>query len=182
MEIELKDLNPEGTLAMADAMAILYSSDFIDSPDRETPFYSQERFHERINNYVKLPGYQAIAAISGTELVGFIYGSTVRANGPWWKALVTPLPDDVTAEDGKRTLAIYDLLVARAWRGHGIASRLHANLLKGRKEERITLLSSEPQQPAYTIWLHWGYEIVAKAQPAPNGPVLDVFLRSLPRS
>ena len=165
---------------MADAMATLFSSDFIDPPERDTPFYSEERFHERINNYVKLPGYQAVIVQNGSELVGFVYGSNVRSNGPWWKALVTPLPDEVTAEDGQRTFAIYDLLVAKAWRGNGLASQLHTEILRDRTQKRVTLLSSEPQQPAYSIWLHWGYKIIANAQPAANGPVLDVFLRDLP--
>src|SRR6266536_2298568 len=161
-----------------DELAELYASDFVDPPLKGREFYSADRFRERLlGQYVKAPNFRIVVALASDEMAGFVYGCSLPEGSPWWDGLEEPLPKDVTRETGSRTFALLDLLVARSWRGQGIASELHRRVLEGRTEERVTLLSSPPQMPAYEMWKHWGYEKVGQLKPAPDANTLHAFLK-----
>jgi len=163
-----------------DELARLYAIDFVDPPLKGREFYSAERFRERVlDQYVKAPNFRIVIALASSAVVGFVYGCSLLEGSPWWNGLEEPLPKDMTRETGGRTFALLDLLVARSWRGQGIASELHRRVLEGRPEERVTLLSSPPQMPAYAMWKHWGYEKVGQLKPAPDANTLDAFLKPL---
>lgn len=171
-------------------LAALYAADFVDPPLAGGPFYTAARFAERLTGqYLPAAGFTAAIALDNTasRVVGFAYGCPLPADTPWWDGAIPPLPDDLTRETGGRTFAILDVLVARGLRRQGIAGQLHAALLKGRAEERVTLLSSPPQQPAYGMWQRWGYRQVGElgvqagggAAAGADSNMLHVFLRQL---
>jgi ribosomal protein S18 acetylase RimI-like enzyme len=178
--IELRVNNADDTRGLIDQLAALYVRDFVDPPLNEDEFYSEERFRERVlGDYVNGPEYKMVTAWSGDKLVAFIYGCNLFANTKWWTNSESPLPESYFKEDNRRTLAIFDLLVKREWRSKGIASLLHNKMLEDRRQERVTLLSSEEQQPAYSMWKKWGYQIIGHIRPEEDGPTLDVFMRQL---
>lgn len=173
---------PEDAHRYADQLADLFESDFFDPSIRKIylSVFTKERFRRKIvEEYAGLPGFRIITAWAGDELVGFAYGSSLPADSLWWKDVKETLSEEFVEEDGSRTFALFDFVVKNNLRSQGLGSRLHTRLLEGRKEKRVTLLSSEPQQPAYSIWQHWGYQKVGTSEPTKDGTILDVFVRQL---
>ena len=162
-----------------DEMAGLFESDFVPTHIRDASpeFYSRERFNRRMyDDYMLTPGFETVLIRKGTDLVGFVTAAHLTGTG-WWDPLVTGRGDLDMTEDGTRTLAIFDLLVAEDHRGKRLASLLHAGVLAGRDVERISLLSSAPQQPAFSMFQRWKYEIVGRVQFEKSGPQFDLFLK-----
>lgn len=166
--------------AVVDKLAELYVADFVSEEIRSKApdFYSADRFRDRMmNDYRHSPEFETVVVENLGTVCGFVTAANLIPNTRWWRVVTSGGPDD-TDETGARTLAIFDLMVAADHRGVGLASLLHAALLAGRAEERVTLLSSAPQQPAFAMWQHMGYEIVGRARPDDSGPELDLFLRA----
>jgi GNAT superfamily N-acetyltransferase len=178
---EIRVWGSDDVATIVDEMTNLYATDFVEPEiKKKTPdFYSEERFRSRVlEGYAVSPGFATVSAEVGGNLVGFVTAANIGPQGSWWKDATTSLDIDTT-EDGHRTVAIFDLVVRKDHRRRGVAFLLHKELLAPRTNERATLLSSEPQQPAYSIWLKWGYEVIGRSKPDPNGPELDIFLKSL---
>ena len=101
---------------------------------------------------------------------------------------LAPAPDErepagglFTEEDGKRTFAFSEIMVRQAWTGRGIAHALHDELLRGRDEQRATLLVEPDNPTAYRAYLRWGWRKVAQLRPAwPGAPLFDVLILPLP--
>lgn len=165
---------------MVDELAALYANDFVDPPLKGTFFYSDARFRARLlDNYAKRPGFIVTTARVDDELIGFADGCPLSATNYWWKNARETLPSEFITENGKRTFAIFDIVVKKEWRDRKVARALHAKLLENRPEERVTLLSTTDTQPGYSMWQHYGYKKVATAEPAKEGTILDVFVRNL---
>lgn len=161
-------------------MADLYWSDFIDPElrNKNPEFYSKERFFKRMVEYGRTPHFRCIVCWEGEQIVGFITAANLQEGTSWWNNVKTELSTEDLQENSERTTAIFDLLVATSHRGKGIASQLHEQLVSGATSERITLLSSPPQQPAHQMWLNKGYQIIGQVS-YNNGPLLDVFIRDV---
>ncbi|MFH9828067.1 GNAT family N-acetyltransferase [Streptomyces bobili] len=143
------------------------------------PFYSAERFGERLAAHRSQPGWEVVIAYDGSEPAGFAYGTPLGPSTRWWTAMTTPLPEGFTVETGKRTLALNEIVVRRAWRGTGLARRIHEELLAGREEERVTLLVNPKagDGKVQTLYERWGYEKVGEQQPFADSPVFASMMR-----
>jgi GNAT superfamily N-acetyltransferase len=162
-------------------LADLYERDFAPAALKAlTPeFYSRDRFIERMADYEGSPRFALVVATIDDEVIGFLTAANMIPGTAWWKDIDPEPSAEFIREDNARTVAIFDLMVTPDQRGHGYASLIHEAFLKERTEERVTLLSSEPQQPAYAMWLHWGYKIIGSKATGDSGPRLDVFIRDL---
>jgi hypothetical protein len=87
----------------------------------------------------------------------------------------TPVPDDLLEETGTRTFAISEIMVRKPWRRRGIATQLRNAILRGRGEDRATMLL-EPDNPAMRgAALKWGWRKLGELIPSwPNAPVRGV--------
>ncbi|WP_342216710.1 hypothetical protein [Nocardia asiatica] len=89
-----------------------------------------------------------------------------------------PSPVEFTAEDGKKTFALSELMVDEKHVGRGIAGVLYRGLLADRTERRVTWLVNPANENAYAIYRHWGARRVGTLLPswegAPNFDVLTV--------
>lgn len=143
------------------------------------PFYTAERFNERLTSHRSEPGWEAVIAYDGTEPAGFAYATPLSPNTRWWTTMTTQLPDDYTLETGKRTLALNEIVVRRPWRGTGLAHRIHEELLDGRDEERVTLLVNPKagDGKVQAVYERWGYEKIGEQQPFPDSPVFAAMMR-----
>ncbi|MFE7646832.1 GNAT family N-acetyltransferase [Streptomyces phaeoluteigriseus] len=143
------------------------------------PFYSAERFGERLAGHSSQPGWEVVIAYDGSVPAGFAYGTPLSPSTRWWTAMTTPLPDGYTAETGKRTLALNEIVVRRAWRGTGLARRIHEELLAGREEERVTLLVNPKagDGKVQSLYERWGYAKVGEQQPFADSPVFAAMMR-----
>lgn len=144
------------------------------------PFYSTERFIERVRGYVKAPGFALTAAYDDYHAVGLAFGYALPSNARWWDGLTTPTPGGFTDETGSRTFALNELMVSPEWQGKGIAHALHDELLAGRTEKRATLLVRENNNAAQTAYARWGWQKVGKLQPYPDSPHFDALVLPLP--
>src|SRR5512139_1994025 len=60
------------------------------------PFYSAERFAERVRGYMKAPGFEIVVAYIDEQPVGQAFGYALPATARWWEGLTTPVPDGFT--------------------------------------------------------------------------------------
>ncbi|MER6343244.1 GNAT family N-acetyltransferase [Streptomyces sp. NPDC001595] len=143
------------------------------------PFYSAERFDERLSGHSSVAGWEAVIAYDGNEAAGFAYATPLGPSTRWWTAMTTALPDGYTTETGKRTLAINEIVVRRPWRGTGLAQRIHEELLAGRGEERVTLLVNPKagDGKVQALYERWGYEKIGEQQPFADSPVFASMIR-----
>ena len=107
----------------------------------------------------------------------FVYVFTLPATTAWWRGLLTDVPAGFTDEDGRRTLAISEILVREPWRRQHVGRRLHDMFLSGRSEERATLLVEPDNRPAQAAYAAWGWCKVAQLRPGWAGaPLYDVLV------
>ncbi|MBG6092055.1 GNAT family N-acetyltransferase [Actinomadura viridis] len=144
------------------------------------PFYSSERFAERVRGYCAAPGFEIVLARIDDRPLGQAFGYALPPKARWWNGLTTPVPDGFTEETGARTFAFNELMVVPEWQGKGVAHALHDELLNGRAEERATLLVREDNTPARTAYVRWGWQKIGKLRPFPDAPHFDAMVIELP--
>ncbi|GAA2104761.1 GNAT family N-acetyltransferase [Actinomadura alba] len=144
------------------------------------PFYSSERFIERVRGYLKAPGFEIVIAHIEETPVGQAFGYALPATAGWWEGLTTPVPAGFTTETGDRTFAFNELMVVPQWQGKGVAHALHNELLRGRREERATLLVREDNASAQAAYARWGWQKIGKLRPYPDAPHFDAMVLPLP--
>ncbi|CAM3373995.1 GNAT family N-acetyltransferase [Kibdelosporangium persicum] len=180
-DIEYVHLGPDEALAHLDALSDVYLSVYSETPynwgDEQV-----ELFRQRFAGQVKDPGFDLVAArvTESDQIVGFIFGVTLRPTTPWWHNLITEVPPDLVDERPGRTFAVVELVVLSSWRRRGIARHLHDLLLAGRTEERATLTvlpAAAPAQHAYRVW-GW-HKVAQKRNPLPGSPIFDVMIKQL---
>jgi hypothetical protein len=148
----------------------------------ERPFYRPDRFDERLTAYSSRPGWEAVVGYHGEEPVGYVFAVPLGPNTGWWSAEQEPLPDGYVQEDGKRTLALNEVLVRRPWRGahgKGTTRSLHEELLSQRQEQRVTLLVNPALSDGRlkAVYESWGYEQIGSQQPFDDSPVFATMMR-----
>ncbi|MFE1957300.1 GNAT family N-acetyltransferase [Streptomyces sp. NPDC059479] len=144
------------------------------------PFFSVERFEERLDGHVSRPGWEAVVGYDNGRPIGYAYGSPLPERSRWWAGMLTPLPEQDTDETGgRRTLALFELMVRTPWRKTGSAHRIHEELLSGRPEERVTLLVEPTHPKVQKLYEQWGYENVGDQRPFPDAPLYATMVRRL---
>lgn len=164
-----------------DAFLPAYEEVYAEPPYREGPRDIAE-FIDTYQVHTRRPGFRLVLARDGEEVVGFTYGYFLASDTRWWKNLQDiRLPDTFTREDGRRTFAIIELAVRKAWRRHGIAAALHTRLLEGLDAERVTLtVRPEPEAaPAQSAYAAWGYRKTGVSHPGDEAPLYDCMVREL---
>ncbi|MFV5998893.1 GNAT family N-acetyltransferase [Streptomyces sp. NPDC056231] len=115
------------------------------------------------------------------DVVGFCFGTTLAPDTKWWGSMLTPLPAAWMAENGKRTVALNEIVVRKAWRGRSVAWQLHEVWLTHWAEERVTLLVNllNGDDAVQAVYEAWGYRKLGDQQPFADSPVFSVMLRSV---
>ncbi|MEU8943467.1 GNAT family N-acetyltransferase [Streptomyces goshikiensis] len=144
-----------------------------------TEFNSRDRFNERLTTYSSRPGWSAVMAYDDGDPVGFCFGVTLGPDTAWWSSMQSPLPAGFTDEDGKRTVALNEIVVRKPWRGSGVAWQLHEAWLAQRQEERVTLLVNPAagDGAVQAVYEAWGYTTIGTQQPFPDSPVYASMIR-----
>ncbi|WP_405889501.1 GNAT family N-acetyltransferase [Streptomyces sp. NBC_00133] len=148
------------------------------------PFYEVDRFNERLSSYASRLGWAAVVGYEDGEAVGFCFGVPLAPDTRWWRAMTTELPEGYTDEDGKRTVALNEIVVRKPWRGRGVAWQIHEAWLSRRPEERVTLLVNPTagQGAVQAVYEAWGYRKVGDQQPFPDSPVFASMTRPVQQS
>lgn len=143
-------------------------------------FHSEDRYRRQLAGHMQRDGWDLVTATVADDLVGYIYGFPLPVETRWWGGIQEPIPAGFTDEDGKRTFAISELMVAPGWRRRGIAKSLHDELLGGRTEERATLLAEPDNTPAQAAYRSWGWQKVTTLRPGwDHAPTYDVMVKQV---
>jgi hypothetical protein len=134
---------------------------------------------QHLSGHASRPGWEAVVGYDGDKAVGYAYDSPLPPNARWWAGMFTPLSDDLTRETGKRTLALFELMVRVPWRKTGTAHRIHEELLTNRPEERVTLLVEASHPKVANLYEQWGYKNVGDQRPFLDAPVYATMIRHL---
>jgi GNAT superfamily N-acetyltransferase len=145
----------------------------------ERPFYSVERFDERLGRYAARSGWNVVIAYQGEEVVGYVFATPLAPDTLWWQGMEPSPPEAYTKETGTRTLALQEILVRAPWRGTGAAQRLHERMLAGRQEQRVTLTVNPETANGHlkAVYESWGYRQIGRQQPFPDSPVFATMMR-----
>ncbi|MFC7265979.1 N-acetyltransferase [Streptomyces lutosisoli] len=143
-------------------------------------FHSIERFDERLGWNTEVAGFGAVVGYLDDIPVGYAYGCTLPADTHWWDGLWTPVPEkSATTETGAHTFALSELKVVEKLRGTGAARQVHDELLRGRSEERVTLLVERDHPEARALYEGWGYRWFGEIMPFPDAPLYDAMMLDL---
>ncbi|HEY7325195.1 MAG TPA: GNAT family N-acetyltransferase [Streptosporangiaceae bacterium] len=137
-------------------------------------------FIRRFRVQCRQPGFVLAEARSGGYLVGYAAGMPLRPATSWWRGLTTTLPEEFITEYPGRTFSVIDLVVRAAWRRQGTGQTLHDLLLRGRREERATLVVWPEATAAHHAFQSWGWRKVARTRDSgAESMVADVLMADL---
>jgi GNAT superfamily N-acetyltransferase len=180
-ELVFTRYNADTARTIPDTVSLIHTDAYTGRASGE--FDTDQAFMERFDAYTKKPTFTMIIGWQDGEPVGQTWGWPLdsKAGGAWWAGLLTEPEPGFTDEDGTRTFAFSEIMVRQAWTGHGIAHRLHNELLSGRPETRATLLVRPENTNAYRAYRKWGWHKAGELRPGwPDAPLMDVLVLSLP--
>lgn len=175
--LTLRDHDAAGMRDLRDLLLAVYVEVY--SGQLTDPFYTPERYWERLESYARWPGFSLVTGWLRDELIGYTLGYTLPDGSAWWRGFIGDALAPALVEDGQRTFAVTQLMVLRAWRRRGYAEQLHDALLVNRPEERATLLVKPDNIPARTAYLSWGWQLFGQLQPFADAPVYDALMIDL---
>ncbi|MDX3617762.1 MULTISPECIES: GNAT family N-acetyltransferase [Streptomyces] len=140
--------------ALLDVYADVYEADIATDP-----FFSMERFEERLEGHVAAGGWGCVVAEVGGAVAGFTYGFTAR--------------DDVT------TFKLCENMLREQWRKRGISRVMHDELVSRRQEEHAELLVRRERPRLRAMYENWGYEHAGEKLPFSDAPLYDVMVLAL---
>ncbi|WP_329099069.1 GNAT family N-acetyltransferase [Streptomyces sp. NBC_01439] len=161
------------------AFRLVYAEAFAEAPYHEGESDVAAAFR-RFRSQTRKPGFRsALARSSDGQPTGIAYGHPLGPQTGWWDQLTEPVPEEMRREDGQRTFGLMELAVRAAWRGQGIAGRLHGILLDGVEAERVLLNVHPESTAAVAAYRAWGYRKVGEARPWSGADLHDVMLLDL---
>jgi GNAT superfamily N-acetyltransferase len=150
-----------------------------------TGFGSDEAFMARFDAYITKHGFDLVLVHGPDgETIGQAWGWPLPPDTAWWNGLrLAEDPEPAfTAETGRLTFAVSEIMVRDAWTGQGIGRRLHDELLRPRTEQRATLLVRRTNL-AYQTYARWGWREVGTLRPdLPDAPTFAVLVLGLATS
>ncbi|WP_245712805.1 GNAT family N-acetyltransferase [Micromonospora nigra] len=140
-------------------------------------------FRDRATGALGARNYELVAARAGGELVGFVFGYSLRQDRGWFAGL-EPAPEAGFTDEygGERTVVLAEIEVRKAWQGQGIGRTLHDTFLKGRHEQRATLTANPVATATHALYEGWGWQRVGTKPGRPGAYYREyaVFVRPLP--
>ncbi|SCL28627.1 Acetyltransferase (GNAT) family protein [Micromonospora nigra] len=162
---------------ITDRLVALYLEVYADAGE----FYSEDRYRRQLGAHRQRDGWTLVTATTDGQLIGYIYGFPLAPDTGWWNGIQEPVSVDFTAEDGKRTFAISELMVGSEWRRQGVARALHDELVGSRPETRATLLVRPDNTAAQAAYRSWGWQEITHLTPSWDGsPTFAVMVKHLP--
>ncbi|MEU4310991.1 GNAT family N-acetyltransferase [Nocardia sp. NPDC024068] len=168
------------------AVEDIYRRSYIEAIASGDPFDSPEAFMRRFDAYTapdRLPGFDLVVAYLDGAPAGQTWGWPLRPGAAGWDGVQLDDADaaQFTAEDGHRTFALSEIMVCSGHSGRGIARALHDELLRGRPEQRATLLVEPDNERAYARYRKWGWYRVGWLRPGwDDAPIFDALILDLP--
>ena len=177
-ELVITQHGPEGLRELKEQLLDVYREVYAER--LSNPFFTPERFWERLEAYGSSDGFRLVTASVGGELVGFSLGETLSQRSRWWSGFLGEADPELLRETGTRTFAINELIVRPTWRRRGFARALTRSLLAGRPEEQATLLVRAENEPAWAAYRTWGFRTIGQVKPFADSPLYEALVLALP--
>ncbi|MFG1881523.1 GNAT family N-acetyltransferase [Micromonospora sp. NPDC049102] len=152
---------------LLDALCDAYADAYGEVPGEDGGVKSSA-FRDRATAALEVRNYELVVARAGGEIVGFVFGYSLRPEREWWRGLKPEPPDGFTLETGDRTVVLAEIEVRRTWQGRGVGRGLHDAFLGGRAEERATLASNPAATATHAMYEGWGWTKVGTVPGRPG--------------
>jgi ribosomal protein S18 acetylase RimI-like enzyme len=169
-----------GAAAVRGQVGALLAVAFAEPPYNDT-LRDTEQSLKRFDRHTRMPGFRLVLALDDGAPVALAYGYRLPADTRWWSGALDPVPAEVSAEDGRRTFAVFELAVDPARRREHLGARVHEALLAHRPEQRAILNVHQDAEAAQGFYRALGYRRVTSVIPWTGAPVYDVMLLDLER-
>jgi ribosomal protein S18 acetylase RimI-like enzyme len=157
--VSFEHYGADATGDQRDDLIGLYEAVWLSGAKNDDPFFSRERFVDRLGKHLAAPGFELVTARRGGQLLGYMYGFS---------------------RTGEDRFAVCELMVAAPFRRQGLGRRLHDELLTGRRERTAELLVEKGNQPARAAYRSWGWHQAGDLRPFADAPNFDVMVIRLP--
>jgi ribosomal protein S18 acetylase RimI-like enzyme len=140
-----------------------------------------DAFRDRATKALQMPNYSLVTARAGGQMVGFVFGYSLRPGRGWWDGLQPEPPEGFTDETGSRTVVLAEIEVRRDWQGRGVGRALQDGFLSQRSEERATLATNPKAASNQALYERWGWQKVGSVPGKPGAYYSEyvLYVRSL---
>ena len=175
--VRLRRLNRWQAEGMREDLADLY----VESSDAEAgeEFHDRQKFLARLEDEVKLPGFDMLVA-EAEALTGCVCGFSVPRDGSWWQGFDGPLPqnlEQLTASG--HVFAILETLVHPHQHAHGLARRMQESLLTDHQASLGVTLVDESARWTLATLKGWGWREVGRIRREPDATAVRVLVLPL---
>jgi len=165
----------EHVLAFIDLYAEVYGV----PPYAGDPFFSVDRYAERLADTMAMRGFEVVTATVDDPLVGVGHGVTLPRDVAWWQNIKDSQPTHlVEAAESGNIFWLRELQVRKVHRNMGIGRELHDYLRAGRSEAVTAMTVIVDSEPARSAYLRWGYKIIGQIRHAPESPLYDAMVQA----
>ncbi|MFJ2263050.1 GNAT family N-acetyltransferase [Streptomyces sp. NPDC087844] len=174
-DIVIRTHCPGQVPAMLDTLADIWSDahpELVNTPKAFADGLSASALRRQITHHLRHEGFILAAAYASGFMVGFGYAFPCTPEY-WYGELLPEIPEPVRAG---RLMGLCELAVTPAHQSRGIASRLHAELLKAVTPDYASLLVSPDNTVGRTVYERLGYTYAGPYRNEPGGPVYDLLL------
>lgn len=175
-------LTADAATALMDQLCEVYSDAYGDVPGEDIKVKT-DAFRDRATRALDARNYELVTARAGEDIVGFVFGYSLRQERDWFAGLQPePEPGFTDERGGERTVVLAEIEVRKAWQGKGIGRGLHDGFLGDRREERATLVANPVATATHALYEGWGWQRIG-THPGRAGAYYReyvVFVRPLP--
>lgn len=160
IEVTYTCLTADAAAGFMDQLCEVYADAYGEVPGEDTNVKA-DAFRDRATGALGARNYELVTARAGDELIGFVFGYSLRQDRDWFAGLdPAPEPGFTDERGGERTVVLAEIEVRKAWQGKGIGRGLHDRFLGGRREERATLTANPAATATHTLYEGWGWQRV----------------------
>lgn len=165
--------------AMRQTIRALYTEVYAEEPYLRTETDARDWDENVLPRYLANAGFRFVFAreADGSTPLGFAMGTPLMPDTRWWSGMIDPLPEQMTAEDGLQTFAVYEFAVRAPYRRQGLGGAMHKALVGPWTGTRTTLTLRASSPAAVGFWDHEGYRSVGFSRPFPLAPLYTMMLR-----
>lgn len=143
------------------SLAAVYLAAYGDPQLPESHLDAENFAQVTLTRHAGRAGFKLVVSTTDDQVSGYGYGFTGRRGQFWSDWLATTVPDDIVETWVGDHFELVDMVVDPAFRGNGIAGRLHDELVDGLPHERALLATAPGDRAAPRLYEGRGWQVVA---------------------
>ncbi|WP_424534412.1 GNAT family N-acetyltransferase [Sphaerisporangium viridialbum] len=176
-DLEMKYHAGPAVEVLADELVDLFGVVWRIPPYAGNPRFSAAVFGKNLRAAMSIDGCGVLAGRIDGQLVGCAYGLTMPGDWPSWVTLGDARPQEVQeAADAGQVFWLRELMVLPDHARQGFGRQLHDAMLALREEPWTALHCIVDNEPAYSAYPRWGYQVIGRIEASEDAPAYDVML------